>query len=169
MKLKKILPFRGFWARKTPHFQPKSLILRSNKTPPFKTKRDFIFIIYDEVAFLWKRDWFIKIFLSTSYFSLCLVWNEYLNNRHGSNVWKPSWKQADTCKMFTLFQNFPSSCLKNHPFFLNPRICAYLRKNTPLFAKVVTRVVYVLIGRKEGSLISCKGRLTGIMTLTMVV
>ena len=26
-------PFRGFWARKTPPFQPKSLMLRSNETP----------------------------------------------------------------------------------------------------------------------------------------
>ena len=41
----KIHPFRGFGARKTPLFQPKSLILRSNKTPFFKAKRDFIFII----------------------------------------------------------------------------------------------------------------------------
>ena len=28
-------PFRGFWTKKTPLFQPKSLILRLNKTPLF--------------------------------------------------------------------------------------------------------------------------------------
>ena len=159
---------RGFWARKTPLFQPKSLILKSNKMPLFKIKTRFYFhYIRWSSLFVKARLIVSNIFLHT--FPLCLVWNEYLNNRPGSNVWKPGWKQADACKMFTLFQNFPNLCLKNHPFFLNPRIRAYLRKNTPLFAKVGTSVVYVLIGRKGGSLISCKGRLTGIMTLTMVV
>ena len=35
-KFKKIPPFRGFWTKKTPLFQPKSLILTLNKTPLFK-------------------------------------------------------------------------------------------------------------------------------------
>ena len=30
-----------------------------------------------------------NIFLGTSYFCLCLIWNEYLNTRPRSNVWKP--------------------------------------------------------------------------------
>ena len=41
----KIPPFRGLWVRKIPFFQPKSLILKSNKTLLFQCKRDFIFII----------------------------------------------------------------------------------------------------------------------------
>ena len=40
-----IPPFCGFWERNTSLFQPKSLILMSNKTPLLKAKRDFIFII----------------------------------------------------------------------------------------------------------------------------
>ena len=61
----------------------------------------------------------IYFFLCTSYFSLCLIWNEYLDTRHRSNVWKPGWKQADTCNMFTLFQNFADLCLKDYPLFLD--------------------------------------------------
>ena len=52
----KIPPFRRFWARKTPLFLPKSLILRSNITPIFKAKRNFISIISYKVSFLGKRD-----------------------------------------------------------------------------------------------------------------
>ena len=41
---RKTLPFRGFCPRKTHLFQPKSLILRSNKTSLFKARCDCIFI-----------------------------------------------------------------------------------------------------------------------------
>ena len=42
--------------------------------------------------------------LCTSYFSLHLIWNEYLKTRPRSNIWKPGWKRADTCKIFTFFK-----------------------------------------------------------------
>ena len=45
--------------------------------------------------------------LCTSYFALRLIWNEYLNTRPMCNVWKPGWKQTDTCKMLTLFKISP--------------------------------------------------------------
>ena len=38
-------PSRGFWTKKTPLFQPKSLILRPNKTPLFKQNAIF-FVLY---------------------------------------------------------------------------------------------------------------------------
>ena len=47
----KIPPFRVFWARKAPLFQPKSLILRSNKTAIFKSKPWFHFHYIDKVPF----------------------------------------------------------------------------------------------------------------------
>ena len=71
---------------------------------------------------------------------------EYFITRPRSNVWKPGWKQADACKLFILFKNFADLNLTNYHFFLISRICAYLGKNTPFFAKVGTSVVYVLIG-----------------------
>ena len=80
---------------------------------------------------LWKRHPLYQIFfLCTSYFSLCLIWDEYLNTLPKSNVWKPGWKQTDTCKFFTLFQNFVDLCQKNHPLFLISRIRACLWKIT---------------------------------------
>ena len=47
---------------------------------------------------------------------------------------------------FTLFQNFADSCLQNEPCFLISRIRASHWKNTPLFAKMGTSVVYVFTG-----------------------
>ena len=92
---------------------------------------------------MWKRNSLYQIFfLRTSYFSICLIWNEYLNIRPKSNVWKPGWKQADTCLMFTLFRNFADLCLKNYPFLLISRIRTDRWKITPFFAKVGTSVVY---------------------------
>ena len=41
----KLEPFSRILGEKNSPFQPKSLILRSNKTPLFEAKRDFIFII----------------------------------------------------------------------------------------------------------------------------
>ena len=41
----KIPPFRGFWTRKTPLFQPESLILRSNKTALSK-QNTILFSLY---------------------------------------------------------------------------------------------------------------------------
>ena len=139
-------PFRRFCARKTPLFQPKSLILKSNKTTLSK-QNAILFSLYKiKYPFRESKINCIKhFFLCKSYFSLCLIWNEYSNTRPRSNVWKSGWKQADTCKMFTLFQNFADLCLKYYPFFLIWRIRAYLWKITPFFAKVGTSVVYVLI------------------------
>ena len=96
--------------KKTPFFQPKSLILKSNKRPPFKAKRDSIFIIQDKVPFFESEINCIKQF-----YCVHLIWNEYLNTRPGSKVRKPG-KQADTSKMFNLFQNFADLCLQNIPF-----------------------------------------------------
>ena len=56
----------------TPDSGLKSLILRSNKIPQFKVKRDFISIIYDikYTFFLWNRDWLYQTFFPcTWYFS----------------------------------------------------------------------------------------------------
>ena len=41
----KYTPFRGFWAKKTPRFQPKSLILRSYKMPHLK-QNAILFSLY---------------------------------------------------------------------------------------------------------------------------
>ena len=49
-------------------------------------------------------------------------------------------------KRFPLFKISPSYAWKTYPLFLISRIRAYLWKITPFFAKVGTRVVYVLIG-----------------------
>ena len=87
------------------------------------------------------------MFLRTSYFSLCLIWNECLNTHPRFNVWKPGWKQADTCKMFILFADL---WLKNYPFSSIPRIRTCLWNITPSFTKVGTGVVCVLIGRMGG-------------------
>ena len=113
-----------------------SRILDEKKHPFFNRKHPFLkqnAIIQDKVPFLWKREKLYQIFLlCTSYFSLRLIRNEYLNTRPRSNVWKPGWKQANTCKMFTLFSKFrrfmPANTLfvdfanshlplKNYPFF----------------------------------------------------
>ena len=125
----KIPPFsRILGKRKTPLFQPKS-------------QNAILFSLYTKKYPLCESDiTCIKHFFCvhrTNIFSLCLIWNEYLKTRSRSNVWKPGWKQADTCEMFTLFHNFPDLCLrlKNSPFF---------------FAKVGTSVVYVLIGSGGG-------------------
>ena len=76
-------------------------------------------------------------FLRTSYFSLCLIWDEYLYTHPSrSDAWKPGWRQVDTCDMFTLFQHFADLTL-----FLDS---ANLWKITPFFAKVGTSVVFVL-------------------------
>ena len=77
-------------------------------------------------------------FPCTSYFSLRLIWSEYLNTRPRSNVWKPEREQAETCKMFTLFQNFAdlSIFLDFPPTF----------EKLPFYAKVGSSMVYVSIG-----------------------
>ena len=50
-------PFSRILDEKNPPLiQKKWLILRSNKTPLFEAKRDFIFILHDKIPFLWKRD-----------------------------------------------------------------------------------------------------------------
>ena len=80
------------------------------------------------------------------YFSLRLIWNEYSNAHPRSNIWKPWWKQADTCKMFTLFQNFADLCLQNSLFCWFREFAPTFAKIAPFFAKMGTSVVYVLIG-----------------------
>ena len=68
-------------------------------------------------------------FLCTSYFSLCLIWKEYLNTRPRSNVWKPGWKHVDTYKMFTLFKISPIYAWKITPF-------SWVREFAPTFEKL---------------------------------
>ena len=58
---------------------------------------------------------------------------------------------------FTLFQNFANSRLPDDPFFLISRIRASHWKNTPLFAKKGTSVVYVLGVEGPGSRWTAKG------------
>ena len=53
-KLGKHTLFADSGRKKTPLFQPKSLILRSNKTPIFKANRDYIFIIQEKVPLFGK-------------------------------------------------------------------------------------------------------------------
>ena len=65
--------------------------------------------------------------------SLRLVWNKYLNTRPKTNVWKPGWKQAGTCKFFTLFQNFTDLGLKNNPFSWFRELAPPSEKSTSYF------------------------------------
>ena len=114
-------PFCGFWTKKTPLFQLKSLILRSNKTPFINAKYDFIFVKYH----FWESEInCIKYFLCKSYFSLRLIWNECLTIRLRSKVWKTGWKQATTCKIFTLCFKFRKCMAEKLPFlgFANSRL-----------------------------------------------
>ena len=60
---KPLSPFSRILDEKKKTFQPKSLILKSYKTPLFKTKCDFIFIIQDKVPL--SRDWLYQTFFST--------------------------------------------------------------------------------------------------------
>ena len=61
------------------------------------------------------------------------MWNGYLSTRPRSNAWKPGWKQADTRKMFTLFQNFADLCLKKLRFFLDFANSRLPLKDNPIF------------------------------------
>ena len=58
---------------------------------------------------------------------------DYSNTHHRSNVWKPGWKQADTCKMFMLWQNFADSCLQKVLPFLDFANSRPLWKRIPRF------------------------------------
>ena len=69
------------------------------------------------------------LFLRTSYFSVCLIWNDYINSCPRSNVWKPGWKQADTCKMFTLFVFSPIYAWKITPL-------SWFHEFAPTFEKI---------------------------------
>ena len=54
------------------------LILRSNKTLLIKAKREFIFVIYDTLPFLWKQDYLYQIFVYAH-----RIWHYILS---GSNI-----------------------------------------------------------------------------------
>ena len=69
--------FADFGRKNTP-FQPKSLIMRPNKTPLFKAKCDF-FIIYALVPFLWKWEYMWRhqiqyIFVYVVFFITSKLW-----------------------------------------------------------------------------------------------
>ena len=116
-KLEKYPPFADSRREKHPFFNRNRWFWGPIKHP-FLKQNAILFSLY-KMKYLFVKAILIvsNIFLCTSYFSLCLIWNEHLNTHPRSNVWKPEWKQADTCKMFTLFQNFADLCLKNYPFF----------------------------------------------------
>ena len=61
--------------------------------------------------------------------------------------------EINTCKISPFLQNFAAdSCLKNYPFFLISGSRAPHWKNTALFAKMGTNMVYALVGRGRADL-----------------
>ena len=75
--------------------------------------------------------------LSNVYLKLEYIMHNSANWIYALTKWKSGWKQADTCKIYTPFQNFADFCLKMTHFswFLGfvPTI-----ENTPIFAKMGT-------------------------------
>ena len=112
-------PFRGLWTGKTPIFQPKSLILRSNKAPLFKAKR--FYLHNKRLSTLCVKARLIVSNIFSVYIVLFITSN--LERVFRSNVWKPERKQADASKMFILFQNLSIYARKITPFldFANSR------------------------------------------------
>ena len=101
------------------------------------------------------------LFQPKSYFSLCLIWNEYLNTRPRSNIWKPRWNRQIHAKCLPLFKispiygskiplfvDFADSRLplKNWPFFRESRYERGIRFDRKLGA-----------GREQGGMVSSHG------------
>ena len=119
-------PFSRILGKNTPSVQSKSLILRPNKTPPFKQNVTF-FVLRDNAPFCESKQTQDKC---TSYlfiaFNVCLRF-KYI---------------YDTCSFLTLFKNFADLYLKNNPFSSS--------KKYPFFAKMGTSMGVRFGGRGGG-------------------
>ena len=64
-------------------------------------------------------------FLCTSHYLSCLLYAKCSNtfmyisadSTYALTKWKPGWKPAGTCKIYTFLQNFAGSCLKKYHLF----------------------------------------------------
>ena len=122
--------FADFERKKTPLFQPKSLLLMPNKTPLFKQNAIYFRNISYSTLFVK-----VRIYVTASksrHFSLFVVFlitsKLWLNSNtlmhNNSNMRNKQMVRNKYMQNFTLFQNFADSCLQNDPLFLISRIRA---------------------------------------------
>ena len=125
-------PFNGFWTRKNLSFNRNRWFWGPIKHP-FSKQNAIIFPLYKiKYPFCESEINCVYHLFRVHRISLRLIWNEYLSTSPRSDVWKPEWKQAETCKMFTLFQNYADS------LFLD---FAFIFEKLPFFAKVGTSMI----------------------------
>ena len=104
--------FGGFWTKKTPLFEPKSLILRPYKIPLFHNISYSTLFVKVRIYVTASNS---RHFPCTSYFSLLINYG-YSSNTFMHNYWNMRNKQMviNTCQI--LPQNFADSCLQNDPY-----------------------------------------------------
>ena len=113
----KITPFSRILGEKKPFFNRNRWFWGPVKHPFLKQNAQLSSLYEIKYPFCESEINCIKHFFSAYivFFSMSKL-ERVLNTRPRPNVWKPGWKQADTCKIFTLFQNFTDLCLKSCPF-----------------------------------------------------